>query len=403
MSIIDVLIVFVYNIILYVYYTFIHILGFFDAKFSTWIKYQKRWEKQKLEIAKYESSIWIHVASVGELKMALPLIQTIKNENSNIKIVVSFFSVSVFNFLHLFDDNIASFFLFPKEYSKNIQFIIDRINPKCLILVKNERWLNLLRITHQNNVDVFLVESDKLDGKNMFYNMYIKYANKYIKKIFFDYDNSFRLQSVYNDNIEHSEDNLVHTFCADTFTIVLGSCYIKEVEYVANFYKNNQSAIKIILVPHEYDEHVLQQYQSYFNDKIGLYSKNEVNGNLLLVDVYGKLKSIYQYTDIAFVGGGFKGKLHNVFEPAIFGIPIIVGPKFRSEYYIQQAIDLKLIDIVNTKEELNNIIEYYKNNNEINSELKVKWNSFFNQSKSASETIWIDIKNNSIVYFKIKK
>lgn len=397
MSIIDVLIVLFYNIILYIYYVFIYICSFFNDKFSTWVRYQNKWKKQKFEFAKYESSVWIHVASVGELRMALPLIQTIKNENPDVKIVVSFFSVSIFNFLHLFDDKIDSFFLFPKEYSNNIQFIIDRINPKCLILVKNERWLNLLKITHQNNVDIFLVESDKLDSKNIIYNLYIKYTNKYIKKIFFDKDNSLRLQSVYDNNIVHTEDNLIHTFCADVFTIVLGSCYMEEVEYVANYFNNNQLTTKIILVPHEYNEHVLQQYQNYFDDKIGLYSKNEINGNLLMVDVYGKLNSIYQYANIAFVGGGFNGKLHNVFEPAVFGIPIIVGPKFRSEYHIQQAINLKLIDVVKTKEDLMNIIEYYKNNKKINFELKVKWNSFFNQSKSSSDIIWKEIKKDTIV------
>lgn len=397
MQIIDVLIVFVYNIILYVYYIFIYLFGFFYPKFSTWINHQNNWKNNKHEIAKYESSVWIHVASVGELRMALPLIQTIKNENPDVKIVVSFFSVSIFNFLHLFDDNIASFFLLPKEYSNNIQFIIDRIRPKCLILVKNERWLNLLKITHQNNVDIFLVESDRLDSKNIIYNLYIKYTNKYIKKIFFDKENSLRLQSVYDNNIVHTEDNLIHTFCADAFTIVLGSCYMEEVEYVANYFNNNQLTTKIILVPHEYNEHVLQQYQNYFDDKIGLYSKNEINGNLLLVDVYGKLKSIYYYANIAFVGGGFNGKLHNVFEPAVFGIPIIVGPKFRSEYHIQQAINLKLIDVVKTKEDLMNIIEYYKNNKKINFELKVKWNSFFNQSKSSSDIIWKEIKKDTIV------
>ena len=116
-----------------------------------------------------------------------------------------------------------------------------------------------------------------------------------------------------------------------------------------------------------------------------------------MVDVYGKLNSIYQYANIAFVGGGFNGKLHNVFEPAVFGIPIIVGPKFRSEYHIQQAINLKLIDVVKTKEDLMNIIEYYKNNKKINFELKVKWNSFFNQSKSSSDIIWKEIKKDTIV------
>jgi 3-deoxy-D-manno-octulosonic-acid transferase len=380
----------IYNLSIRIGYLYIYLGKNYNKKFSTWVEQQKSW-KDIFNRIDFDNSIWLHVASVGELQTAMPIIKSFKKEHPNVKIVVSFFSISVLNFYNNKPTCIDLLFLFPKDYVKNIEFIINKISPKALIVVENEKWMNLFSRCSQNKIPIFCLELDKEKKYSFIYSIYIKYIEKYITNNFYLQVGSLKLESVLDT--EFKKDTQLESFSKHHKVLILGSCYETEVALVADYYKYTTAPFKIILVPHQIDTNTIYSYQKYFDEKIGLYSKLEFHSNILLVDVYGKLKDMYQYVTVAFVGGGFQNGLHNIFEPAVFGLPILCGHKFKSNYVLNVALSEKLIDIISDKQDLKLVLDAYFKNQTLQKTKHDAWIAFFKNHQNVSDKICLQIKN----------
>ncbi|MCB0511495.1 MAG: hypothetical protein H6552_06960 [Chitinophagales bacterium] len=357
------------------------IFAIFNQKIALWFRLQKDW-KSALNKANSKDIIWFHVASVGEFEMAIPIIKQIKSTQHLQKIVVSFFSTSGISFYSP-DETIDYFFLYPKDYKKNVNFILENMQPKCLIIVKNERWLNLVQQTYLKKIPIYQVEVEQ--KKHAFvYQQYLNYFQQFIKKTFYIKNGSLQIESV--KNTEKINLPIIQEFTSNHFTIILGSCYIEEVKLISSLY-NKHTNLKIILCPHEINHQTFDQYQSFFKGKISKYSDLIIESNILFIDKMGILKHIYPYTQIAFIGGGFYNKLHNIFEAAIYNNIILTGNKINRNYLNSLADETQLIHKIENLGSLEFIISKAYNSPNFMNVNKEKWNNFFNLHQNTAQFI----------------
>lgn len=365
------------------------ILAIFKPKIALWFHLQKDW-KLKLNKTDLKDVIWFHVASVGEFEMAIPIIKQIKSTQRLQKVVVSFFSTSGIN-VYTSDENVDYFFLYPKDYKKNINFIIENIQPKCLILVKYERWLNMVQQTYLKKIPIYLVE-DEQKIYSFFYQKYVNYFQQFIKKTFYIKNGSLQIEKV--KTTKKINLPIIQEFTSNHFTIILGSCYIEEVKLISSFY-NKYSNLKIILCPHEINHQTFNQYQAFFNEKISKYSDSIIESNILFIDKMGILKHIYPYTKIAFIGGGFNNKLHNIFEAAIYDNIILTGNQINRNFLNTLADEAQLIYKIESLNNLEFIITRAINSPDFINDNKEKWCNFFklhqNTAQFITDTILSDL------------
>jgi len=147
-----------------------------------------------------------------------------------------------------------------------------------------------------------------------------------------------------------------------------------------------KNSTKIILAPHDISENHLISIEKLFQNEIIRYSKytDQKDKSILLVDCIGKLANAYSYGKIAFIGGGFTGKLHNTLEPVVFGLPVIFGPLHTKFPEAQQFINAGIGFSIKTQEELARIIEYIESNLQ---ELQAKCILEIENSKGAADKI----------------
>ncbi len=154
---------------------------------------------------------------------------------------------------------------------------------------------------------------------------------------------------------------MIAEFCRQKSTIICGSTWPKDNDLLTKFIKEN-SQYNYIIAPHELSK--VQQLKKLTNGL--LYSKankkNIVENNLLIIDSIGILSDIYQYGEIAYIGGGFGVGVHNILEAVTFGLPVIFGPNYQKFNEANELIKLGAAKSISNNENLTNAIFYFENN-----------------------------------------
>ncbi|SEF70411.1 3-deoxy-D-manno-octulosonic-acid transferase [Flavobacterium urumqiense] len=151
--------------------------------------------------------------------------------------------------------------------------------------------------------------------------------------------------------------DFISDFKNNTLTIVVGSSWPKDEDLIVNFINSNKYNVKFIIAPHNIKEEQIQNLKNSITKKTVLFSerkdKNLADYDIFIIDTIGILTKIYSYADIAYVGGGF-GNLgvHNILEPATFGVPIVIGPNYSHFAEATALINLEGCISVSNKKEL---------------------------------------------------
>jgi len=347
---------FLYTFFLYVLYALAHIAGFWSPKIKHWLDQQKNILGQ-IPPKKEKKRLWVHCASLGEFEQVRPILEKYQNH----EIVVSFFSASGYE-KRKNDPLIDIISYFPLDVPAKMKGFIEKINPDQVIFVKYEFWFNCLEILHQKKIPVFLVAAI-FHIKQIFFMpiigaYFIKYLN-YFQFILLQNEKSLELAqtlklknaAVFGDprcdrvfqTLQNPKDFpiLVH-FTQEKPTLILGSSWEPEEDLMIAYLINNNH-YRLIIAPHDVGKkHVQVLMQKLGNMNYRLYStcnaQTDFNQTtVLIIDTIGILSQIYAHATVAFIGGAFGKGLHNILEAAVFGLPILCGPKI--EKY-QEAIDL---------------------------------------------------------------
>lgn len=326
---------------------------------------------------------WFHASSMGEFEQAKPVIENIKALNKSVNIVVTFFSPSGYENQkdYIFADRIL---YLPLDSRRNVRSFLDLIKPDKAVFVRYEIWFNFLTELKNRNIFSVLICATKPASKFVdsfpLLNFYKKAFNLF-ESIFtvddggFKYFDSFckcvkksadtRFDRII-DRVESSKESklIPQSFIKDSFIIVVGSSWEPEEKIIIESNKRLNNNIKYIIVPHEpTDEHIKKLKNNLsdflFLSSIQTYSEQQlIETKFLIVDSIGKLLELYNFADIAFVGGAFGVGVHSVTEAAGYGIPILTGPRMTNS---PDAIALSKIGVLSQVSDTSGFVTIVQN------------------------------------------
>jgi 3-deoxy-D-manno-octulosonic-acid transferase len=377
---------FLYSFIVFISTLLLPIIGVFNKKIKLFV--QGRNETfTKISKLKNLKTIWFHAASLGEFEQARPIIEEIKKKYPAYKILVTFFSPSGYEIRKNY--NLADVICYlPLDSKSNARKFIKEVNPALAVFIKYEFWPNLLNELKAKEVPTILV-SGILREKQLFFKSYGGFMKRSLEAFhyFFVQDensktllNSINFKSVIVagdtrfDRVSKilEQDNsldFINEFKGNKYTVVAGSTWQEGEELLVDYINNKASEDeKFIIAPHNIKKEAILELQKSINKKTVLFSakadKNLSEHTVFIIDTIGILTKIYAAADVAYVGGGLKTGLHNILEPATFGIPVVIGNKYDK---FKEAVDLVkiggCISIKNKEEFTESLINLKKDEN----------------------------------------
>ncbi len=330
-------------------------------------------------LSKSDQVIWIHTASLGEFEQGLPIIQQLKKEYPQYKLLVTFFSPSGYEVKK--NTGVADLVCYlPLDVNAEVSKFVEIVQPKIAIFVKYEIWPNYFRALSRQQIPILLV-SAIFNKKQVFFKWYGGFMRRALNQVshFFvqDEPSVALLDDLGYDNCTHSGDTrfdrvaeikerdnhleFMEKFKGPSVCFVGGSTWPEDESLLVNYINSSDQKAKYILAPHDIKPEHIRKLKDSISRKTALFSEDMEeqlsNFEVLIVDTIGLLTKIYAYADIAYVGGGFATGLHNTLEPAVFGIPVIIGPNFRGFKEAEELVQLKGILVVESKKEFHTVLD----------------------------------------------
>lgn len=321
---------------------------------------------------------WIHAASLGEFEMAVPVLKMLKENYPGTRILVSFFSPSGFKNkkAHPLVDH---FTFLPLDTSENAEKFLEIVQPKMAFFIKYDFWPNFLNELKRREIRTFLV-SGVFRQDQAFFKFYGKWMLKSLEAFehFFvqNKESEYLLRSKGFTNVSLAGDtrfdrvaaqieadnriDFIEDFKMEQLLVVCGSTWPEDEELFIDFINNSRN-IKFIIAPHEIKQEKIRKLEERLNISTIKYSEKESADlsacQVLIMDTIGLLGRAYSYADIAYVGGAAgKTGLHNILEPATFGIPVIIGENYKKFPEAERLRQLGGLFAVKDKQEFSAIM-----------------------------------------------
>ena len=338
-----------YNLAISLYEFAAKVAALFSSKPAKMLEGQKRAFMYLLNnLDPYDKHIWVHAASLGEFEQGRPLIERIRKDYPKYKIVLTFFSPSGYEVRK--DYKGADYVCYlPFDTPDNAMMFVRIVKPVVAYFIKYEFWRNYLRELHKNDVPAYSISSI-FRPNQIFFRWYGKsyrevlhcfdhffVQNEESKKLLFSAGVTFstvvgdtRFDRVLDIRAEAQPLPLVERFKGDALTLVAGSSWGPDEDIIISYF-NAHPEMKLVIAPHVVSDSHLKEIESKLKRPFVRYTQateeSVQQADCLIIDCYGLLSSIYRYGEISYVGGGFGVGIHNVLEAAVYGIPVIFGPK----------------------------------------------------------------------------
>jgi len=342
---------FLYNLVIKFYCLVISIASWANPKAKLWVKGR---EGLLSQIAKKldhnQKKIWFHFPSLGEFEQGRPVLERIRLKHPEKIIVVTFFSPSGYEVRENYPLADHIFYL-PVDTSKNAREFIRLVNPELAIFTKYDYWYHYFNELNRQNVPLYVISAIFRKDQPFFkwYGGFQRKILSFITGIFVqDEESRILLEGIGITNVTISGDTRfdrvaenagnpkhfpeIQDFCGDSNIFIAGSTWAADEKLIANLVTDYPDW-KFIIAPHEISGSRIESLIELFPTALKYSSLNSQlptpNSQLLLIDNIGILSSLYQYGDIAYIGGGFGTGIHNTLEAAVFNLPVIFGPNYR--------------------------------------------------------------------------
>ena len=342
-----------YSIGIYIASIIIKPIALFNSKLKKGVIGRKEtFKKLEYAVNQGDKTFWFHCASLGEYEQGLPVFEALKTKHPDYKIVLSFFSPSGYEVRK--NTKIADVVVYlPLDSTANAKRFLDLVNPDYTVFIKYEIWPNLLLELKKRKLNAILISAVFRETQSFFkwYGGFMTDSLFAFKHIFTQDENSKKLlETIDYKNISVSGDTrfdrvsnqlkidnslaFINQFIDKKTAVVFGSTWPEDDKLYLDFINSNENSdLKFVLAPHNIKSSYTASLKSQLKQKTISYSEM-TNQDLsqykvFILDTIGYLNKVYSYADIAYVGGGAGSTgLHNILEPAIFGIPIIIGKTY---------------------------------------------------------------------------
>lgn len=358
-------------------------------------------------LKKSDQTLWFHCASLGEYEQGLPVFTALKNHYQTHKIVLTFFSPSGYEIRK--NTPIADVVVYlPLDSKTNAKHFIDIVNPELTVFVKYDIWPNFLNELKKRHLRAILISAVFRDNQSFF-----KFYGKQLKNALFAFEHIFTqneasktlLQSIHYNNVTVSGDtrfdrvsnqldidntlDFIETFKQNKLCVVAGSTWPEDEVLLVKFINEKASNdVKFIIAPHNIKPNQIKNIQETLTVESVLFSEKDTkqlgSASVFIVDTIGILSKIYSYANIAYVGGalGTTG-LHNTLEPAVFGIPIIIGNYYEKFPEAQEMIDNSGMFSISNQTEFNAILNALIQNSKKRLDAGINNSNYIKRNKGA--------------------
>ena len=402
---------FLYNLVVLLATQIVKLLALFSPKMKLFVDGRKDvFSKIREKIKLSDKTIWFHAASLGEYEQGLPVIEKIKLQYPNHKIVVTFFSPSGYEVRK--NNIVADVTIYlPMDTKSKAKMFLKLVHPELVFFIKYEYWPNYLNELKKLEIKTYLISGIFREKQAFFkwYGGFYRNALKTFEYFFVQNESSKNLiQSIGFNNVKISGDtrfdrvvsilerdnslDFIEQFKNNKTTIVIGSSWPKDENLLVNYINNASDEIKFIIAPHNIKTEQISSLKSQITKSSVLFSeKSNVdlsNFNVFIIDTIGILTKIYSYADIAYVGGGFGNPgVHNILEPATFGVPIIIGPNYSHFAEATALVHQEGCISISNQNELNEAFDNLISNEDVRHEKGHICSTFVQMNKGATEVI----------------
>ena len=402
---------FLYNLIIQIASFLLKIVAVFSPKIKLFVEGRKSvFEILESKINANNKTIWFHAASLGEYEQGLPVIERIKEKFPSHKIVLTFFSPSGYEVRK--NNLVADVTVYlPLDTKKNALQFLSIVRPEMVFFIKYEYWPNYLTELRKLGIPTYLISGIFRKNQLFFkwYGGFYRTALNTFTYFFVQNESSKKLLlELGKTNVAVSGDtrfdrvasilekdnslDFIETFKNDTLTIVAGSSWPKDENLLVDYINQTSEKIKFIIAPHNIKEEQIQELKNSISKRVVLFSeksnKNLADFDVFIIDTIGILTKIYSYADIAYVGGGFGNPgVHNILEPATFGVPIVIGPNFSHFAEATALVNREGCISISNKKELMDAFSNLIANDNIRHEKGHICNTFVQMNKGATDII----------------
>jgi len=408
-----------YNLSIFLFSAFIRLVAPFN------IKARQIRQGRKLTFSKLESEVkhdrpivWVHCASLGEFEQGRPVIETIRKQHPEYRILITFFSPSGYEIRKNYDQADYICYL-PADTKKNVLRLIELVRPQMVFFVKYEFWYHYISELKKQNIPLFLFSAIFRENQQFFKN---SPWGKWYRQMLFKFEHLFvqdqhsvdLLKKIEISKVTVAGDTrfdrvaeiarngksipLVEIFKGSSMLVVAGSTWKPDEELLAH-YIHNHPEIKFIIAPHETKKGNVERLINLLKTPVICYTEatesTVMNKQVLIVDTIGILSSLYKYADLAYIGGGFGVGIHNTLEAAIFGMPILFGPNYLKFNEATTMVTLGIAFPIADSNSLQDSLDDLLNNPEKRNQISKACITFTKQNLGASEIILNKVFNNS--------
>ncbi|MBE0666903.1 MAG: 3-deoxy-D-manno-octulosonic acid transferase [Bacteroidales bacterium] len=403
----------IYTLLILIYSMGANITALFSLKARQWVRGRRGWKEKVSSFDRKESKVlWMHCASLGEFEQGRPVIEKIRKEQSGWKVVLTFFSPSGYEVRKDYQGADMVMYL-PSDVPVNARYFLEMVKPDLVLIVKYEFWYNYLSALKRRNIPTYLV-SGIFRPTQYFFRWYGRIAREMFSvftHIFVQDEPSGRLlesigYSSYTVTGDTRFDRVsqiagaardlptIASFRGSERLFVAGSSWEADEDIIIRYINANPGAMRWIIAPHEIDEAHLQRIERKIAAGFIRYSSfdgEDKGSRVMIIDNIGMLSSVYRYASIAAVGGGFGKGIHNILEPACWGIPVLFGPnhgKFREAGELTERGGAVSFDSFDT---FSAVVDKYLADSAVLIAAGAACSSYISENKGATDRVYNEI------------
>ena len=432
---------YLYNIAIWVYALAVRVVAMFNPKVRLmWQGEREAYAKIESGLRKGDRVVWVHAASLGEFEQGRPLIEKLKRENPEYKILLTFFSPSGYEVRKNYASADVIAYL-PLDTPCNARRFVELVKPEKVVFVKYEFWLNYLRELRFRGIETYIISAIFRPNQVFFkwYGGIFREGLKAFRMLFVQNEESKELlKGIGVENVMVAGDtrfdrvadiaaaakkleiverfvgirneelgmrNAIPLSPSDSFpnlgeqsrevqngeslpVLVVGSSWGPEEDLLTRYINERAGRMKMIIAPHEVREERIKELTSKLTCKYALYTQITDNGlqiidktqlsllidyDVLVINTIGLLSSIYQYGQVAYIGGGFGVGIHNTLEAAAWGMPVVFGPNYHKFQEAKELIECGAGQSIKNYEECARALDEFFEKNDVASKAAAEY------------------------------